>query len=289
MPYLLKLDSVSHPCSGHLLIKLTASHDEYNPDVIVHVDSGIEFLDSYLINTMLNEGGCRMLDFYFRIVEDKRPSDGRYVISLSIIDNEYGTAANVHEILPIAVNITSEANTHQQQWLAIVPVTPFEPDKKAIEYLVQQGRSETEFSQTVSTGSNTPISTAPPAATNTAVPPPASVPAHPSTSTSMPQSIVDPTVTLTPSPAPAVMSVSTQYTKNSIVEEKLDCSTWQYPVPLHGDDISLWNAYQNYAAGKIVMDLNSFVAGFRYCNGVTESVIILHADRSYVFPNGSYP
>ncbi len=294
--YRIQLNAQEQPREGSILVKLTAFHENYQPIVTIHSDDGIGFEKFTPLTIAARDGGSRIIDFEFGISENDHPHDGRYIFTISIQDD----GNSKHHTLPVAVRINSEENTHQQQWLTnVTGLIKESTEITAVDHLMGEhgiknhDDAARRYFQTVSTSNFTNNVNAsnehpPPTATPTLTPTPAPTP----TPHTLPPAPSPSHINKAVIPASSNIILLTSQADDENIEEKQkhsDCAKWKYPVPQHKYNLSLLGAYHKYAEGKVVMDLDSFVNGFRHCNNITELIITLYAGQNYYFPNGSRP
>lgn len=295
-----------YPRQGNLYVKLVAPHADYRPTITLHGD-GVEIQQFTLLPIMANTGEVRIVEFQFRIIEGKQASDGLHVFSISVEEDNY---ISIHQTLPVAVEIISDADTHQRQWLAkaevaaestagktaadyqhqqssdtVVTLGPIEgfPVPGYSETVVIVGQSESYPTDVVDAGIGGGVQPEP-ACTPT---PPDATPAPPTPSPMPP----------TPSPVPPAVvagghdgaSVLPIPTVKTAVDPR--CREWQHPIPGR-NGLTLLGVYHEYVEEKISeMRVNYFVVAFRLCNDIGTEVgeVLLDAGRIYYLPNDSRP
>jgi len=280
--YTVLLDPGERPIHGAIFVKLIANRNGYNPVLTLHSDGGVEFdyIDPVFI--CANDGGSRIIVFPFQIIERENQPDGRYVFSISIEDD----AADMHEILPIAVELLSESDTHQNQWLKTVYDIPTSPvSTPASTYSIDV---ETGYSQTISTGRNIDQQcNSPNDPSVTTVATVSNDEARPADDENIGgvHGIGDLDVG---GGTPDNHSAEKQIVEKQVND--LDCDNWQSLV-LQEQPLSLDEAYHQYKIADMGMDMNCFVKEFRLCNDIDAEVdmVTVYAGTPYYLPNGSNP
>ncbi len=287
--YTIRLDPGERPIHGDLFVKVVANHDDYDPVLTLQSEGGVEFELVDPVAICADKGGSRILVFPFQIIEGAYQADGRYVFAILIKEDKL---APTHDILPIAVKLMSEANTHRNQWMELVYGIPASSLSTPVEE--NNVSSESWYSRTVSTDSagNSENGTwqcdlaADSSILATAVQENGEqIPAVDDATIGGVHGSGDPNVDGgTPDLHPIEEFIKGQ-------SDDVLCDNWQSFLS-NEQALSLREAYQQYVIDNGVdMTRDVFVTGFRLCNGVHDDVgnVTLYGGKSYWLPTGSEP
>ena len=270
--YAIRLDSGDRPIHGKIFIKVIADHDDYDPVLTLHSEGGVEFEPFTPIAICADKGGSRIMVFPFQLIEGKNQRDGRYVFTISIKEDDF---AVTHEILPIAIRLVSEAQTHRNQWLELVYGIP--TSSVSTPAAIPDVNSGGRYSRTVSTGNAENLENETGQCDS-----PASIAATVSINETQLPVVDDINIG---GGAPDVHSTE-EFTGGQPI-----CDKWKFFMS-NEQALGLREAYQQYVFDRgIDMSLDVFVAGFRLCNDINKEVgnVTLYGGESYWLPTDSSP